>query len=86
MGYIEDLLAGRIKEDNEPGVATIVERRMVRESLRPDGLPNSFAEQIESLEGFLPDSEPMELKAEGLLRLLHSIRPPYELNPKGVYG
>ena len=28
-----------------------------------------LAEQIESLEGFLPDSELMELKAEGLLHL-----------------
>ena len=92
MGYIEDLITDRVQDDSDPCVPSAAKRRKLTQPLlAPSGPPTSFAEQIESLEGSLPESNLRELKAERVLHELrrlmeHSAAPFSWPIPEGIYG
>ena len=80
VGFIEDILAGRLQanEEDDPEVARIVKRHKIddRLAVAPGAIEDTlFREQMQSLEGFLPHNELMQMRAERLMSLLQSHNP-----------
>jgi len=93
VGFIEDILVGRLQanEEDEPEVARIVKRHKIDDRLAatPGAIEDTLlGEQMQSLEGLLPHSELMQMKAERLMRLLQRSHNPFSARPipTGMYS